>query len=78
MVKDIGIKTSTPKKECGDRNCPFHGALRLRGREFTGEVASSRAQKTAIIVWKRRSYVPKYERYEKRITRIKAQRKGIL
>jgi len=43
-----------------------------RGRTFTGTVIAAKMPKTATIQWERRKFVPKYERYEKRRTRIKA------
>ncbi len=43
-----------------------------RGRTFEGKVVSDKMHKTVTIVWERRKYVPKYERYEKRRTKVKA------
>ena len=43
-----------------------------RGRTFTGIVTSDKMSKTVTITWTRRHYIPKYERYEKRRTKIKA------
>jgi small subunit ribosomal protein S17 len=43
-----------------------------RGRTFTGTVIAAKMPLTATIQWERRKFVPKYERYEKRRTRIKA------
>jgi len=71
-------KVSDSKKEekgsegCHDKLCPFHGKLRLRGRSFVGEVISSKVHKTASVQWERLHFLPKYERYEKRKTRLKA------
>jgi len=42
----------------------------LRGRTFIGVVVSSKSQKTATVEWVRKQYVPKYERYEKKRTKI--------
>jgi small subunit ribosomal protein S17 len=46
--------------------------LRTRGRTFVGIVISNRMSKTVTVEWTRRKYVPKYQRYEKRRTRVKA------
>lgn len=71
-IRNIGLAVNEqPKKECEDKNCPFHGKVSLRGRIFTGEVMSSTLQNTIKIEWPRLHYIPKYERYEKRISRIK-------
>ncbi len=43
----------------------------LRGRKFTGPIKTSRMAKTAVFEIERRTFIPKYERYEKRRTRIK-------
>ena len=42
------------------------------GRAFTGVVISDKMQNTATVEWTRRRIVPKYERYEKARTKIKA------
>lgn len=60
------------EEKCNDQNCPNHGSLSLRGRTFTGLVVGDRMQKTATVEWQCKRYVPKYERYESRMTRIKA------
>jgi len=58
--------------KCTDKNCPIHGAVRTRGRSFVGKVISSKMQRTVLIEFGRINYLPKYERYEKRRTRLKA------
>lgn len=60
-----------PQQKCIDVKCPFHGKLNLRGRQFTGTVISTRMRKTSVIEFKRLHFVPKYERYEKRRTKLK-------
>ena len=57
---------------CDDKNCPSHGSVRVRGRTFTGVVTSDRMSKTVTVEWERWKYVPKYERYTKRRTKIHA------
>ncbi|MDD9953978.1 MAG: 30S ribosomal protein S17 [Candidatus Woesearchaeota archaeon] len=46
--------------------------LSTRGRTFTGTVVSDKMAKTVTVEWPRRKYVKKYQRYEKRRTRVKA------
>lgn len=60
------------KTECNDKKCPGHGSLSLRGRAFTGVVIADRMQHTVTVEWERRKLAGKYERYEKKRTRIKA------
>jgi small subunit ribosomal protein S17 len=47
-------------------------ALSTRGRTFVGTVISNRMSKTVTVEWERRKFVTKYQRYEKRRTRVKA------
>ena len=69
--KNIGIGAGAPKQKCNDITCPFHGSLSLRGRQFTGTVISTKMRKTASIEFERLHFLPKYERYEKRRTKLK-------
>lgn len=46
--------------------------ISTRGRKFTGKVISDKMSKTVTVQWERRKYIPKYERYEKRRTKVKA------
>lgn len=46
--------------------------LSLRGRTFEGTVISDKMRKTVTVEWGRKNFVPKFERYEKRRTRVKA------
>jgi len=60
------------EKKCIDKNCPNHGTIRTRGRSFVGKVLSSKMKRTVLIEFPRLTYIPKYERYEKKRTRLKA------
>lgn len=71
-ARNIGIALEMPRQACNDINCPFHGNLSLRGRQFTGIVISAVMRKTAIIELERLYFLKKYERYEKRRTKLKA------
>ncbi len=71
-IKNIGIDVVQPTKICSDAHCPFHGKISLRGRTFTGNVIRNVVHKTATVEFQRQYYLYKYERYEKRRTRIKA------
>jgi len=73
MVKKI--EKQTEKKEltiCNDRNCPFHGNLKTRGRVFKGIVVSKHPKRIAIE-FERMIYVKKYERYAKTKTKVHAR-----
>ena len=70
--KGIGIVLEIPKQKCNDVKCPFHGRLSVRGRQFNGTVISTKMRKTAVIEFERLHFLKKYERYEKRRTKIKS------
>lgn len=71
-ARDIGIDVKMPENVCNDSNCPFHGKLPVRGKIIEGLVVSSKAQKTAIVEKQYFHYIQKYERYERRHSRIAA------
>lgn len=70
-MKEAKNVSHFPSEKCDDKNCPYHGNIKLRGRIFTGTVVSSKSRKTVTIEWPRKIFIPKYERYEKRKTRLK-------
>ena len=71
--KDIGLGIKPPKDSCqGDKNCPFHGEKNVRGRIFHGTVIRAKVPRAALVEWGWKKEVPKYERYEKRRTRVTA------
>ena len=71
-IKNIGLELTLPKEVCGDKHCALHGKLSVRGRQFIGIVSKALAQKTAVVGWVRLFYIPKYQRYEKRRSKIQA------
>ena len=72
-VKNIGIPGIVPpEKECNDVNCPFHSHIKLRGRILTGKVISDKMHKTIIIQRDYAYYVKKYQRYERRNSKVAA------
>lgn len=58
--------------ECKDIKCPEHGELATRGITFQGEVIGDKMQGTAIVFIEYTVKVPKFERYKRRHSRIKA------
>ncbi len=61
-----------PRKTCEDKNCPFHGNLRIRGRVLDGIVISAKMDKTVVVRRDYQLYVPKFRRYERRHSHISA------
>ncbi|MDY6769815.1 MAG: 30S ribosomal protein S17 [Candidatus Nanohaloarchaea archaeon] len=72
QTTDIGLDVDAPDEECGDEHCPFHGTLSVRGRTFEGEVVSDRMEDTVRVQWGYAEKIPKYERYERRNTKVAA------
>ena len=72
-LRDTGVVLEVPNQKCNDVKCPLHGKLRIRGRQFTGTVVSTKMRKTAVIEFDRLQFLKKYERYEKRRTKLKVQ-----
>src|SRR3989344_3570699 len=60
-----------PEKTCEDRKCPFHGEISVKQETYTGKVIRKDASRSATIEWERRQFIPKYERYELRRSRLR-------
>lgn len=67
----LGLGVEAPEKKCEDEKCPFHGQLSVRGSTFEGEVVS-KSHKTVTVKWQYYHYVPKYERYMRKNTKVSA------
>lgn len=57
---------------CSDAKCLLHTKVSTRGRTFTGIVTSDRMSKTVTVEWGGWKYLPKYERYITRRTKVHA------
>ena len=76
----MAAETKAKKTEvkCDDRNCPIHGSLKTRGQIIKGNVVSDKMRKTVVV---RRDYLrplTKFERSEKRSSRILAHNPGCI
>lgn len=71
QAKNIGLDVKPPKEVCNDVHCPFHGEISLRGRSFTGKIIKQDLNKTATVEWPRTTYLYKFERFEKKRSRVK-------
>ncbi len=56
--------------QCNDDKCPVHGTLSLRGATFTGKVISAKERKSAVVGIDYTRKVRKYERLEKRRSKL--------
>jgi small subunit ribosomal protein S17 len=73
-IKMKNEESKNNKVSCADQFCPTHGknAVKLRGRTFEGEVINKLAGRLKIE-FERVLYDKKYERFDKRRTRIHAR-----
>lgn len=62
----MSLTFKKPRKSCDDRNCPFHGALPVRGRVFEGMVVTAKMDKTVIVEREYLQFSTKFVRYERR------------
>ncbi len=72
MARDIGLDVTAPEDECTDVRCPFHGSLPVRGIVLEGAVVSDLMQNTVVVQREYTKMIRKYERYEKRRSKIHA------
>ena len=54
-----------------DQNCPFTGGLLVKKELLRGKVIKKDTNRSATIVWFRSNFVPKYERYEMKRSRLR-------
>jgi len=71
-VRNIGIPVTSPTQACDDRDCPFHGSLKVRGILLRGQVLKVKMNKTAVVEREHQIYIRKYKRYMRRRVRILA------
>lgn len=55
---------------CNDPRCPNHGGLKVRGFIREAKVVSAKERQSAVVQIDYIRKVPKYERYEKRRSRL--------
>ena len=69
--KAVRRETAGAGEICGDKFCPIHGLhkLKLRGRVFEGKVMK-KLHSRIVIQFERMKYIKKYERYDKRKTKL--------
>ena len=71
-LKKVNLKKELVGTSCLDRNCPFHGKLKTRGRVFEGRV-TKKFSRRIVLEFERMIYVRKYERYLKSKTKLHAR-----
>ncbi len=78
----IGLNVETPPEpddpDYDYEKCPFYGELSVRGQILNGIVASADMEKTVVVEREYDVFVPKYDRYMKRRSRVPAHVPGVL
>ena len=69
-TKNIGLNFPPPNRVCNDRNCPYHGHLKIRGILLEGTLISKKMEKAGVMLREYLYYNKKYQRYEKRHSKI--------
>ncbi|MCK5038249.1 MAG: 30S ribosomal protein S17 [Thermoplasmata archaeon] len=67
---DIGVDVNLPTKTCDDKHCPFHGQLSVRGQILDGTIVSDKMQNSAVVKREYQRKIEKYERFEKRSSKV--------
>lgn len=74
-IKKEVLGIPAPKKALDskfhDKNCPFTGTLKVKKEFLKGKVIKRDMNKSATIEWQRSSFVPKYERYQIKRSRLR-------
>ena len=71
-MSSAGLDLAPPKRTCDDARCPFHGHLKVRGKTLDGTIVSISNKQTVVIQREYLQRVPKYNRYERRRSRVNA------
>ena len=65
-------KPAAPSPKTGAKEKAENGQFRTHGRTFVGTVVSDKMHRTVVVEWERRHYVPKYQRYQRRYSKVAA------
>jgi len=71
-LSSAGLDLAPPKRKCDDVRCPFHGHLKVRGKMLDGTIVSVSNKQTVVIQREYLQKVTKYNRYERRRSRVNA------
>ena len=71
-MRDIFKDVEKPTEKCSDKNCPYHGNIKIRGRIRVGKVVSTKMTRTCTVQIDYLRYIPKYRRYMRARSKIHA------
>ena len=69
-MSSAGLSFAPPKRTCEDPRCPFHGHIKVRGKVLTGNVVSVSNKQTVVIQREFLHKVLKFNRYERRRSKV--------
>ncbi len=72
------LGVASPAKSCTDGKCPFHGTVTVKKELFTGKVVKKDINRSATIEWFHSQYIPKYERFAWRRSRMRVHNPSCL
>ena len=78
MTQNIGLDVKSPKNECSDVHCPFHGKLSIRGKLFDGKATGTKAKQTITLQKEAPVYMSKFKRYARSRSTIHAHVPGCM
>jgi small subunit ribosomal protein S17 len=73
LQMSAGLEVAIPKKQCQDERCPFHGSLKVRGRLLSGRAVSNAGKGFVVVQMEYLHRISKYNRSERRKSRISAR-----
>ena len=65
------MKEKVTNEVCNDIHCPFHSNFKTHGAVLVGKVIKLSSAKTIQIEIPKLVYIQKYERYEKRTSKLR-------
>jgi small subunit ribosomal protein S17 len=72
-ARSVGVQgVLKPERVCTDASCPYHGHLKVRGMVLVSTVVQKRVPHTVVVQKEYTFFNKKYQRYERRRSRIHA------
>jgi small subunit ribosomal protein S17 len=67
----LGVRSPKENKGTFDKKDPFYGDINVKRETLVGTVVKKDANRSATIEWRRAVFVQKYERQEKRKSKVR-------
>lgn len=77
MKKEL-FGAKAPERNCTDGKCPFHGNVSVKKELFHGKIVKKDLNHSATMEWFKSQFIPKYERYELRRSRMRVHNPACL